>query len=128
MILFQVDWKLFGRRPPSGAEEWETEFDKYKESPEFKLKNPDISLEHFKFIWYAWRHHHSSYWQHNQDPDFCCCYPQAHGVRPPHVGQGHRRLLLRPRRHHVGEELHPGAAQAEDRRAGGTPGRARLAR
>merc|ERR1712130_897330 len=25
---------------------------KYKESPEFKWKNFDITMEHFKFIWY----------------------------------------------------------------------------
>ena len=28
------------------------EFDKYKESPEFKWKNSEISMEQFKFIWY----------------------------------------------------------------------------
>merc|ERR1712098_199921 len=41
-----------GRPPPSTKEEWEAEFAKYKESPEFKWKNFDISMEHFKFIWY----------------------------------------------------------------------------
>jgi len=28
------------------------EFDKYKESPEFKWKNSEITMEQFKFIWY----------------------------------------------------------------------------
>jgi len=47
-----TDWKLMGRPPPSTREEWEVEFEKYKESPEFKWKNFDISMEEFKFIWY----------------------------------------------------------------------------
>ena len=50
--LSMVDWKLFGRPPPKNAEEWNIEFDKYKESPEFKIKNSEISMEDFKFIWY----------------------------------------------------------------------------
>lgn len=49
--LSMVDWKLFGRPPPKNAEEWNIEFEKYKESPEFKYKNSDISMEDFKFIW-----------------------------------------------------------------------------
>lgn len=50
--LSMTDWKLLGRPPPSGAEEWELEFNKYKESPEFKWKNSEITMEEFKFIWY----------------------------------------------------------------------------
>ena len=50
--LSMVDWKLFGRKPPTTAEEWQIEFDKYKESPEFKYKNADITVEDFKFIWW----------------------------------------------------------------------------
>jgi len=49
--LSMTDWTLAGRPPPSSAEEWEVEFDKYRQSPEFKWKNSDISLNHFKFIW-----------------------------------------------------------------------------
>ena len=49
--LSMVDWKLFGRPPPKNAEEWDIEFEKYKESPEYKWKNSDISMEDFKFIW-----------------------------------------------------------------------------
>merc|ERR1719295_2409260 len=33
-------------------EAWEAEFDKYKESPEYKWKHTDITLEDFKFIWW----------------------------------------------------------------------------
>jgi len=50
--LSMTDWKLLGRPPPSSREEWLIEFDKYKESPEFKWKNSEISMEQFKFIWY----------------------------------------------------------------------------
>jgi len=50
--LSMTDWNLVGRPPPSTREEWEVEFEKYKESPEFKWKNFDITMENFKFIWY----------------------------------------------------------------------------
>jgi len=50
--LSMTDWKLLGRPPPSSALEWEAEFDKYRQSPEFKWKNSDISMEDFKFIWW----------------------------------------------------------------------------
>ena len=33
------------------AADWEVEFDKYRESPEFKWKNSQITLNEFKFIW-----------------------------------------------------------------------------
>ena len=46
-----MDWKLLGRRPPSSTEEWEAELDKYRQSPEFQMKNSDITMEDFKFIW-----------------------------------------------------------------------------
>jgi len=49
--LSMVDWKLFGRPPPKNAAEWNIEFEKYQESPEYKWKNSDISMEDFKFIW-----------------------------------------------------------------------------
>jgi len=49
--LSMVDWKLFGRPPPMTVEAWMIEFEKYKESPEFKYKNSQITMEDFKFIW-----------------------------------------------------------------------------
>ena len=49
--LSMVDWKLFGRPPPMTEDAWLIEFDKYKESPEFKYKNSEISMNDFKFIW-----------------------------------------------------------------------------
>jgi len=50
--LSMTDWTLLGKPPPSSAAEWEEEFDKYRESPEFKWKNSQITLNEFKFIWY----------------------------------------------------------------------------
>ena len=50
--LSMVDWKLFGRPPPMDEAAWLIEFEKYKQSPEFKWKNSDIGMTEFKFIWW----------------------------------------------------------------------------
>ena len=50
--LSMVDWKLLGRPPPSNEAEWQIEYDKYAQSPEFKYKNADITMSDFKWIWY----------------------------------------------------------------------------
>ena len=50
--LSMVDWKLFGRPPPMDEAAWLIEFEKYKQSPEFKYKNSEISMTEFKFIWW----------------------------------------------------------------------------
>merc|ERR1719369_2469256 len=47
-----TDWNLVSRPPPSSQEDWEEEFEKYKQSPEFKWKNSEITIKEFKFIWY----------------------------------------------------------------------------
>ena len=55
--LSMTDWKFTGERPPQTQEEWQTEFDRYKLSPEFKLVNSTMDLEQFKFIyWMEWGH------------------------------------------------------------------------
>ncbi|ODM89273.1 Cytochrome c oxidase assembly protein COX15 [Orchesella cincta] len=46
-----VSWKLFGEKPPLSETDWEVEFKRYQEYPEFKIKNKDISLDDFKTIW-----------------------------------------------------------------------------
>lgn len=51
--LSMVDWKLLGRPPPMGDAAWVEEFAKYQQTPEFKFKHTDITLEDFKFIWYT---------------------------------------------------------------------------
>ncbi len=46
-----------GERPPLTASDWETEFEKYRQSPEFHKVNRSISLEEFKFIyWMEYAH------------------------------------------------------------------------
>lgn len=50
--LSMVDWHPFNEFPPKGQVQWEQEFEKYKQYPEFKLRNSEISLQDFKWIWY----------------------------------------------------------------------------
>ena len=55
-----VDWRLIKDMiPPKNEEEWQAEFDKYKEYPEWKYTNKDrnMTLNQFKFIFYMeWGH------------------------------------------------------------------------
>lgn len=53
-----TEWKpVTGAIPPLSLEDWEAEFDKYKQSPEFKELNSDISLDEYKFIYsMEWSH------------------------------------------------------------------------
>ncbi|XP_026744415.1 cytochrome c oxidase assembly protein COX15 homolog isoform X1 [Trichoplusia ni] len=50
--LSMVTWKLTGEKMPRTEEEWQTEFEKYKQYPEFIYKNQSITLSEFKWIWY----------------------------------------------------------------------------
>lgn len=50
--LSMVDWHPFNEFPPKNQLQWEQEFDKYKQFPEFKLRNSEISMTDFKWIWY----------------------------------------------------------------------------
>ena len=51
-------WQLFsGFLPPLNQNEWILYFDLYKEIPEFKLQNYDMSMKEFKVIfWWEWVH------------------------------------------------------------------------
>ena len=51
-------WELFsGFLPPLNSSDWELYFDLYKEIPEFKLQNYDMSIQEFKVIfWWEWAH------------------------------------------------------------------------
>ncbi|KAG7840571.1 hypothetical protein KL942_002522 [Ogataea angusta] len=53
-----TEWKpVTGAIPPMSHEDWEEEFRKYQDSPEFKLLNSHITLEEFKFIFLMeWSH------------------------------------------------------------------------
>ncbi|KAI5956789.1 COX15 [Candida jiufengensis] len=53
-----TEWKpVTGSIPPLTQEDWIEEFNKYKDSPEFKQLNSHITLEEFKFIFFMeWSH------------------------------------------------------------------------
>ncbi|KAF4525550.1 hypothetical protein B566_EDAN012957 [Ephemera danica] len=50
--LSMVTWKLLGEHRPHTQAEWEAEFQRYQQFPEFQLKNRDMTLEQFKWIWW----------------------------------------------------------------------------
>ena len=53
-----TEWQLFsGILPPLNHSEWIIYFNLYKEIPEFKLQNFNMSLQEFKIIfWWEWAH------------------------------------------------------------------------
>ena len=49
-----TEWELFsGFFPPFNQEDWNLYFDLYKEIPEFKLQNYDMTLSEFKVIFWC---------------------------------------------------------------------------
>lgn len=55
--LSMTDWKFTGQLPPLSDDEWLLEFEKYKQSPEYKRVNRGMSIEDFKFIyWMEYAH------------------------------------------------------------------------
>jgi len=52
-----TEWKLTNIRYPWTDAEWEEEFDKYKQFPEFYKLHPDMTIDKFKPIyWYEYTH------------------------------------------------------------------------
>ncbi len=53
-----TEWKpIHGAIPPLSATEWEEEFAKYREIPQYEAINKGMTLEEFKFIfWWEWGH------------------------------------------------------------------------
>tara|TARA_Y100000591_G_C21816419_1_gene690979 strand:+ start:712 stop:1728 length:1017 start_codon:yes stop_codon:yes gene_type:complete len=53
-----TEWELFsGLLPPVNNNDWVLYFNLYKEIPEFKLQNYDMSMSEFKIIfWWEWAH------------------------------------------------------------------------
>jgi heme a synthase len=53
-----TEWRpVTGSLPPRSLEDWQSEFDKYRASPEFKLLNPHMTLDEFKQIYFMeWTH------------------------------------------------------------------------
>jgi len=55
--LSMVDWGLLQIKAPSNQAEWEAEFEKYKQFPEYKKLNSKMTVEEFKRIYYyEWAH------------------------------------------------------------------------
>lgn len=53
-----TEWNVvMGSIPPMNDADWQSEFNKYKTSPEFQYKNFDFTLQDFKSIyWWEWIH------------------------------------------------------------------------
>jgi heme a synthase len=53
-----TQWKpVTGAIPPLSGAEWQAEFDRYKQIPQFAKLNPDMTLDGFKTIfWWEWGH------------------------------------------------------------------------
>ncbi len=53
-----TEWKpVTGAIPPLNEQQWQEEFEKYKQIPEYKLVNKGMSMDEFKFIYYwEWGH------------------------------------------------------------------------
>src|SRR5271154_5707594 len=53
-----TQWKpVTGVIPPMSGAEWQAEFDRYKQIPQFSTLNPDMTLDGFKTIfWWEWGH------------------------------------------------------------------------
>ncbi|PGH17384.1 hypothetical protein AJ80_04840 [Polytolypa hystricis UAMH7299] len=53
-----TEWRpVTGSLPPLNADDWESEFAKYRNSPEYQVLNPNMSLDEFKSIYYMeWIH------------------------------------------------------------------------
>ncbi|MDX5349676.1 MAG: COX15/CtaA family protein [Paracoccaceae bacterium] len=53
-----TEWRpVTGALPPMSEAEWQVEFDKYREIPEYQLQNKGRALEDFKVIyWWEWGH------------------------------------------------------------------------
>ncbi|KAM4062989.1 cytochrome oxidase assembly protein [Hirsutella rhossiliensis] len=53
-----TEWRpVTGSLPPMSQADWESEFEKYRASPEFKLLNPHMTIDEFKKIYFMeWTH------------------------------------------------------------------------
>jgi len=53
-----TEWKpISGTIPPLTDTDWRAEFDAYKQIPQYKVLNQDMTLEGFKYIfWWEWAH------------------------------------------------------------------------
>ncbi|XP_072743853.1 heme A synthase COX15 [Anoplolepis gracilipes] len=50
--LSMVTWRLLGEKMPLNEIQWLSEFERYKQFPEYKITNMNMTLEEFKRIWW----------------------------------------------------------------------------
>ncbi|XP_014487980.1 PREDICTED: cytochrome c oxidase assembly protein COX15 homolog [Dinoponera quadriceps] len=50
--LSMVTWNLLGEKMPLNETQWLLEFERYKQFPEYKISNYNMTLEEFKRIWW----------------------------------------------------------------------------
>ncbi len=53
-----TEWRpVTGALPPLSAEGWQSEFDKYRQTTQYRLQNKGMSMSEFQFIyWWEWGH------------------------------------------------------------------------
>src|SRR3982751_6735878 len=53
-----TQWKpVTGAIPPLNTADWQAEFARYRDIPQYRLTNPHMSLDQFKIIyWWEWSH------------------------------------------------------------------------
>lgn len=53
-----TEWNpISGSVPPMGNHDWQAEFEKYQQTPEYKLINTNMTLEEYQYIfWIEWTH------------------------------------------------------------------------
>ncbi|KAI5778365.1 cytochrome oxidase assembly protein-domain-containing protein [Geopyxis carbonaria] len=58
LSLSITEWKpVTGTLPPLSHGDWMQNFDKYKDSPEYRILNPNMTLDEYKFIYFMeWGH------------------------------------------------------------------------
>ena len=56
--LSMTDWRpILGVIPPLSLESWLVVFEMYKQTPEYKIVNKNMTLNEFKYIfWWEWFH------------------------------------------------------------------------
>ena len=56
--LSMTDWRpILGTIPPLSLEDWLVVFEMYKQTPEYKIVNKNMTLNEFKYIfWWEWFH------------------------------------------------------------------------
>ena len=56
--LSMTDWRpILGVIPPLNLENWLAVFEMYKQTPEYKIVNKNMTLNEFKYIfWWEWFH------------------------------------------------------------------------